>query len=256
VSHAETDCGGGVTCGGQVESIRGVLKIPSVFLEVSTRYVIVQEWVDGVKLTQLQEDKSPQSARVRGEVVRKLLNRCASRVLAHVRASLSSLVLKLASHHPNSYMVQLLETGFLHADPHPGNFLYLPDGRLCILDFGASPPYLPTTLFSHHPPHHSPYRVREWPARTSFRSFSTRACVCAAASSLPPHHSVLSPPRTTLHHSPYQACPSSHTPVGLALLYARVCVCVSPTPHSLLSPHARVLCPLPPCLLTPPLLQA
>ena len=73
-------------------------------------------------------------------------------------------------------------------------------------------------------------------------------------SSLPPHHSVLSPPRTTLHHSPYQACPSSHTPVGLALLYARVCVCVSPTPHSLLSPHARVLCPLPPCLLTPPLL--
>ena len=36
----------------------------------------------------------------------------------------------------NSYMVQFLETGFLHADPHPGNFLLMPDGRLCILDYG------------------------------------------------------------------------------------------------------------------------
>jgi hypothetical protein len=36
----------------------------------------------------------------------------------------------------NSYMVQFLDTGFLHADPHPGNFLLCPDGRLCILDYG------------------------------------------------------------------------------------------------------------------------
>jgi predicted unusual protein kinase regulating ubiquinone biosynthesis (AarF/ABC1/UbiB family) len=27
--------------------------------------------------------------------------------------------------------------GLLHADPHPGNFRLLPDGRLCVLDFGA-----------------------------------------------------------------------------------------------------------------------
>jgi predicted unusual protein kinase regulating ubiquinone biosynthesis (AarF/ABC1/UbiB family) len=32
--------------------------------------------------------------------------------------------------------VQLLETGFLHADPHPGNLLWTPDGHLCVLDFG------------------------------------------------------------------------------------------------------------------------
>ncbi|HGY5538303.1 MAG TPA: AarF/UbiB family protein, partial [Prochlorococcus sp.] len=31
---------------------------------------------------------------------------------------------------------QLLEHGFFHADPHPGNLLALPDGRLCYLDFG------------------------------------------------------------------------------------------------------------------------
>ena len=27
--------------------------------------------------------------------------------------------------------------GLLHADPHPGNFQILPDGRLCVIDFGA-----------------------------------------------------------------------------------------------------------------------
>ena len=27
--------------------------------------------------------------------------------------------------------------GLLHADPHPGNFQVLPDGRLCVIDFGA-----------------------------------------------------------------------------------------------------------------------
>ena len=26
----------------------------------------------------------------------------------------------------------------VHADPHPGNFLILPDGRLGVLDFGAT----------------------------------------------------------------------------------------------------------------------
>ena len=31
---------------------------------------------------------------------------------------------------------QLLEHGFFHADPHPGNLLALKDGRLCYLDFG------------------------------------------------------------------------------------------------------------------------
>ena len=31
---------------------------------------------------------------------------------------------------------QLLEHGFFHADPHPGNLLAMPDGRLAYLDFG------------------------------------------------------------------------------------------------------------------------
>merc|ERR1719324_756087 len=34
------------------------------------------------------------------------------------------------------YLMQLLETGFFHADPHPGNMLRTEDGKLVILDFG------------------------------------------------------------------------------------------------------------------------
>lgn len=32
----------------------------------------------------------------------------------------------------------LFELGRVHADPHPGNFLFLPDGRLGVLDFGCT----------------------------------------------------------------------------------------------------------------------
>jgi predicted unusual protein kinase regulating ubiquinone biosynthesis (AarF/ABC1/UbiB family) len=39
--------------------------------------------------------------------------------------------------------------GLLHADPHPGNFMLLDDGRLCVIDFGACarlPEGIPKTL--------------------------------------------------------------------------------------------------------------
>jgi thiamine kinase-like enzyme len=31
------------------------------------------------------------------------------------------------------YLTMLLEMGILHCDPHPGNLLRTPDGKLCIL---------------------------------------------------------------------------------------------------------------------------
>jgi predicted unusual protein kinase regulating ubiquinone biosynthesis (AarF/ABC1/UbiB family) len=34
------------------------------------------------------------------------------------------------------YLKQLLEDGFFHADPHPGNLRIMPDGRIGIFDFG------------------------------------------------------------------------------------------------------------------------
>ncbi len=36
----------------------------------------------------------------------------------------------------NFYLRQLLEDGFFHADPHPGNMRVMPDGRIGMFDFG------------------------------------------------------------------------------------------------------------------------
>ena len=35
------------------------------------------------------------------------------------------------------FLTQVFEHGIFHADPHPGNVFFLPDGRLCFHDFGA-----------------------------------------------------------------------------------------------------------------------
>ena len=90
-----------------VEVVRGAVKVPHVFRGLSGRCVLTQEWVVGRKLTEITDD--PTSGPLRAKLVQTLLN---------------------------SYMVQFLETGFLHADPHPGNFMLMEDGRLCILDYG------------------------------------------------------------------------------------------------------------------------
>jgi hypothetical protein len=36
----------------------------------------------------------------------------------------------------SAYLIQLLDTGLLHADPHPGNLIRTNDGKICVLDFG------------------------------------------------------------------------------------------------------------------------
>lgn len=45
--------------------------------------------------------------------------------------------------------LQLLDTGFFHADPHPGNLIRTPDGKLAILDFGNKPTSLEYIMKSH-----------------------------------------------------------------------------------------------------------
>jgi predicted unusual protein kinase regulating ubiquinone biosynthesis (AarF/ABC1/UbiB family) len=57
-----------------------------------------------------------------------------SRVIAHGTADeRDNAGLRLATLHFSAPT----RAGLLHADPHPGNFRMLPDGRLCVLDFGA-----------------------------------------------------------------------------------------------------------------------
>mmetsp|Transcript_6147 Transcript_6147/g.10661 ORF Transcript_6147/g.10661 Transcript_6147/m.10661 type:complete len:870 (-) Transcript_6147:222-2831(-) len=76
--------------------------VPKNFPQYCTRKVHIAEWLEGEKLSQSGADD-----------VRELVN---VGVVA--------------------YLTQLLDKGLFHADPHPGNMLRTPDGRLGILDFG------------------------------------------------------------------------------------------------------------------------
>ena len=83
------------------------IAVPQIYREATSRRVLTMEWFDGVKLTNLDS-------------VKRLGIDPNEMVEIGVNCSLQ----------------QLLEHGFFHADPHPGNLLALPDGRLCYLDFG------------------------------------------------------------------------------------------------------------------------
>ncbi|NJM69516.1 MAG: AarF/ABC1/UbiB kinase family protein [Scytonema sp. RU_4_4] len=81
--------------------------VPKIYWEYTNRRVLTMEWINGVKLTQTEE------LRVLGINARYLIE-------VGVQCSLR----------------QLLEHGFFHADPHPGNLLATFDGQLAYLDFG------------------------------------------------------------------------------------------------------------------------
>ncbi len=81
--------------------------VPKIYWEYTGRRVLTMEWITGMKLTQLDE------IRAQGIDATHLID-------MGVQCSLR----------------QLLEHGFFHADPHPGNLLAMPDGRLAYLDFG------------------------------------------------------------------------------------------------------------------------
>lgn len=76
--------------------------MPTVVPEFTSRKVIVTEWIEGEKLNNADP--------------------------ATIKSLCSTML--------NCYLIQLLETGLLHADPHPGNLLLAPDGKIVILDFG------------------------------------------------------------------------------------------------------------------------
>eukprot|EP00798_Chlamydomonas_sp_ICE-L_P014464 gene14464-20478_t len=74
--------------------------------------VLTMEWVDGERLRSASSEERIDSALGNQDDL--------DLVEVGVRCSLE----------------QMLEEGFYHADPHPGNLLRMPDGRLCYLDFG------------------------------------------------------------------------------------------------------------------------
>lgn len=81
--------------------------VPRIHHELSTHRVIVMEYIPGLKVTDVDE---LQAAGMNPPAVVRLLAR--------------------------TYLKQLLEDGFFHADPHPGNLRVMPDGRLAFFDFG------------------------------------------------------------------------------------------------------------------------
>ena len=92
------------------EQLYGSLKdiyIPKIYWQYTRRRVLTMEWVTGTKLT------NPEAIQAQGIDARYLIE-------VGVQCSLR----------------QLLEHGFFHADPHPGNLLASPDGKLVYLDFG------------------------------------------------------------------------------------------------------------------------
>ncbi|MDX2213089.1 MAG: AarF/ABC1/UbiB kinase family protein [Oculatellaceae cyanobacterium bins.114] len=81
--------------------------VPRIYWEYTHRRVLTMEWITGTKLTQ------PDTIHAQGVDAAYLID-------VGVQCSLR----------------QLLEHGFFHADPHPGNLLATPDGKLAYLDFG------------------------------------------------------------------------------------------------------------------------
>jgi predicted unusual protein kinase regulating ubiquinone biosynthesis (AarF/ABC1/UbiB family) len=81
--------------------------VPRIYWKYTAKRVLTMEWIDGLKLTDIQRIKE------RGFDGRKIVE-------VGVQCSLR----------------QLLDHGFFHADPHPGNLLVTTDGKLAYLDFG------------------------------------------------------------------------------------------------------------------------
>ncbi|KAB1199691.1 hypothetical protein CJ030_MR0G015622 [Morella rubra] len=81
--------------------------VPDIFWDYTSGKVLTMEWVDGVKLNE--------QAAIEKQGLR---------------------VLDLVNTGIQCSLRQLLEYGYFHADPHPGNLLATPDGKLAFLDFG------------------------------------------------------------------------------------------------------------------------
>jgi ubiquinone biosynthesis protein len=81
--------------------------IPKVYREVTTERVLTTEFIDGIKVSLLDQLED-------NGYDRQLITRRGADIL----------------------LSQIFEHGFFHADPHPGNLFVLPNNVICLLDFG------------------------------------------------------------------------------------------------------------------------
>jgi len=85
------------------------LYVPAVFREYTTRKILTMEFVDGIKVSNIEQIRQV------GLDLEKIADRGAD------------LILK-----------QIFDYGFFHADPHPGNIVILKDNVICYFDFGMT----------------------------------------------------------------------------------------------------------------------
>lgn len=83
--------------------------VPKIFWRYTRRRVLTMEFIRGTKVIDLEGLRARRISPVK---VNRLLIR--------------------------TYLKQLLEDGFFHADPHPGNLLVMDSGRLAFFDFGMT----------------------------------------------------------------------------------------------------------------------
>jgi predicted unusual protein kinase regulating ubiquinone biosynthesis (AarF/ABC1/UbiB family) len=83
------------------------VKVPAIYWKYSSKKVLTLEWIDGFKLS-------------------------ATQCIVDANLEPDSLI-RIGV---ESGLRQLLEFGFFHADPHPGNLFVMPDGRMAYIDFG------------------------------------------------------------------------------------------------------------------------
>nr|WP_199308587.1 AarF/ABC1/UbiB kinase family protein [Aphanizomenon flos-aquae] len=83
------------------------VKIPCIYWNYTSTHVLTLEWINGFKLT---DTENIQSVGLDPEAI----------IQIGVTTGLQ----------------QLLEHGFFHADPHPGNLFAMSDGRMAYIDFG------------------------------------------------------------------------------------------------------------------------
>ncbi len=85
------------------------VRVPRVFTDVSTAHVLVLEYFDGIRVTDFDAlERAGHDRRVIAERIARI------------------------------YATMIFEHGFFHGDPHPGNLLVLPDGKIGLLDFGLA----------------------------------------------------------------------------------------------------------------------
>ncbi len=83
------------------------IKVPAIYWRYASRNVLTLEWINGMKLI------DSVGIRKAGLDPDDIIKTCV-----------------------NAGLRQLLEFGFFHADPHPGNLFILADGRVAFIDFG------------------------------------------------------------------------------------------------------------------------